>query len=118
MGVYVLRGDKLVLGPFQGKPACVRIPVDSGVYCTAAAQLQTQRIADVHSFAGNIACDADSRSELFVPLIVCDQTIGAPDINSASLQRFNADEQVGVEQLCAYFCELLGRSTANNAAFI
>ena len=76
LGIYVSRGNELVLGPFQGKPACVHIDIGAGVCGTAAATLQTQRVADVHQFEGHIACDADSRSEVVVPLISNGQLIG------------------------------------------
>lgn len=106
LGVYVLRGDKLVLGPFQGKPACVRIALGDGVCGTAAATLTTQRIDDVHAFPGHIACDPDSRSELVVPLLVNDELIGVLDIDSPSLARFTSADQRGVEAICASFCRL------------
>lgn len=107
LGVYVLRDDALVLGPFQGKPACVHIPLDRGVCGTAASTRRTQRIADVHDFPGHIVCDADSRSELVVPLVIDDRLIGVLDIDSPSLARFTSADQQGIERLCALFCELL-----------
>ena len=76
LGIYVLRGDELVLGPFQGKPACVHIALDEGVCGAAASTLQTQRVADVHAFPGHIVCDVDSRSELVVPLLVHGKLVG------------------------------------------
>ena len=106
LGVYVLRGDELVLGPFQGKPACVHIALDEGVCGAAASTLETQRIADVHAFPGHIACDVDSRSELVVPLIVHDQLIGVLDIDSPITRRFSVEDQAGVEKLCDTFCAL------------
>ena len=106
LGIYVLRDGELVLGPFQGKPACVRIQVGSGVCGTAAATLQTQRVADVHQFAGHIACDADSRSEIVVPLICNGNLIGVLDIDSPTLDRFNEFDQQGMEELCASYCRL------------
>jgi len=106
LGVYVLRGNELVLGPFQGKPACVRLPVGTGVCGTAAATLSTQRVADVHQFDGHIACDADSRSEIVVPLITNGDLIGVLDIDSPIPDRFTALDQQGVEGLCDTFCEL------------
>jgi GAF domain-containing protein len=106
LGIYVLRGTELVLGPFQGKPACVRLKVGTGVCGTAAATLETQRIADVHQFEGHIACDADSRSEVVVPLICKGELIGVLDIDSPTPDRFSALDQQGVEMLCASFCEL------------
>lgn len=106
LGIYVLRGDELVLGPFQGQPACVRIPVGQGVCGTAAASLSTQRIADVHRFPGHISCDAASRSEMVVPLLFAGKLVGMLDIDSPSLNRFSADDQAGIELLCAAYCEL------------
>jgi len=109
LGIYVLRDDELVLGPFQGRPACVRIKVGSGVCGTAAATLETQRIADVHQFAGHIVCDADSRSELVVPLLTNGRLIGVLDIDSPTTDRFRASDQAGVEELCASYCEIQAR---------
>ncbi len=106
LGIYVLRDDGLVLGPFQGKPACVHIEIGVGVCGAAAKTMQSQRVADVHEFEGHITCDPDSRSELVVPLIVADKLIGVLDIDSKTTHRFSAEDQVGVEKLCATFCEL------------
>jgi GAF domain-containing protein len=106
LGIYVLRDGELVLGPFQGKPACVRIALGTGVCGTAAASRQTQRVADVHVFPGHIACDPDSRSELVVPLICNDELLGVLDIDSPSTRRFSAVDQNGVETLCRSFCEM------------
>ncbi len=106
LGVYVLRGDDLVLGPFQGKPACARIRLGDGVCGTAAATLTTQRVHDVHAFPGHIACDPDSRSELVVPLLANHELIGVLDIDSPSLGRFGEADQHGVEAICRTFCGL------------
>jgi GAF domain-containing protein len=106
LGLYVLRGDELVLGPFQGQPACVHIDVGSGVCGTAAATLETQRVPDVHEFPGHIVCDAASRSEIVVPLIVDGSLVGVLDIDSPSLDRFSAEDQAGIERLCATYCSL------------
>jgi GAF domain-containing protein len=106
LGIYVLRGDELVLGPFQGQPACVHIDVGSGVCGAAAATLETQRVPDVHEFPGHIVCDAASRSELVVPLVVDGSLVGVLDIDSPSLNRFSAEDQAGVERLCATYCGL------------
>lgn len=108
LGIYVLRGDELVLGPFQGKPACVHIALGDGVCGTAASLLETQRVEDVHAFPGHIVCDADSRSELVVPLIVNGELIGVLDIDSPSLARFSETDQAGIEKICRTFCELQG----------
>jgi L-methionine (R)-S-oxide reductase len=112
VGIYVLRGDELVLGPFQGKPACVRIPIGSGVCGTAAATLETQLVADVHAFPGHIVCDADSRSEIVVPLLVDGELIGVLDIDSPSLDRFDTADQEGLEALCRTYCDIQSRSAA------
>jgi len=106
IGIYVLRGEELVLGPFQGSPACVRIELGKGVCGVAAISRLTQRVADVHKFPGHIACDAASRSELVVPLVVSGTLIGVLDIDSPSLERFSAADQAGVELVCATYCEL------------
>jgi GAF domain-containing protein len=98
-GFYFLRGDTLILGPFQGKPACVSIPMGKGVCGTAAATRTTQCVADVHSFAGHIACDVDARSEVVVPLVLHGVLIGVLDIDSSTLARFNAQDQELIEQL-------------------
>lgn len=105
LGIYVLRGEQLVLGPFQGLPACVRIPLGQGVCGTAAAKLETIRVADVQEFPGHIACDAASRSELVVPLLIRGQLVGVLDIDSPSLDRFSAEDQSGIEAICKAFCE-------------
>jgi GAF domain-containing protein len=104
LGIYVKRGDELVLGPFQGKPACVRIAIGSGVCGTAAASKETQRIADVHAFPGHIVCDVDSRSEIVVPLQVAGELVGVLDIDSPTLNRFDINDQQGIESLCKTFC--------------
>jgi len=106
LGIYVLRGDELVLGPFQGQPACVHIALGSGVCGTAASTLQTQRVPDVHAFPGHIVCDAASRSEIVVPLIVGGSLVGVLDIDSPSLDRSSEDDQAGIERLCKTFCDL------------
>ena len=102
-GFYFLQDHELVLGPFQGKPACVRIPLGKGVCGTAAATRQTQLVDDVQSFPGHIACDAASRSELVVPLMVADRLIGVLDLDSPNPARFDADDRAGVEALAAIF---------------
>ncbi len=106
LGIYVLRGDELVLGPFQGLPACVRIPVGNGVCGTAAKKSLTLRVADVHDFPGHIACDAASRSELVVPLKVDGRLVGVLDIDSPSVGRFSDEDQTGIENLCVAYCSM------------
>lgn len=105
-GFYFLRSEsELVLGPFQGKPACVRIAVGRGVCGTAVERGTTIRVEDVHAFSGHIACDADSRSELVVPLIRQGSVFGVLDLDSPLVGRFDADDQVGIEALAALFVE-------------
>jgi L-methionine (R)-S-oxide reductase len=98
-GFYFLRGEQLVLGPFQGKAACVRIPVGRGVCGTAAARRETLVVPDVHAFPGHIACDADSRSEIVVPLIRSGALLGVLDLDSPRPDRFDQDDARGLEAL-------------------
>ena len=98
-GFYFAQGDELVLGPFHGQPACVRIPWGRGVCGTAASTATTQRVADVLAFDGHIACDPVSRSEVVVPLLRDGQVIGVLDIDSPQADRFSADDQRGLETL-------------------
>ena len=104
-GFYFLKGHALVLGPFQGKPACVTIPLGRGVCGTAVARRATQRVADVHAFEGHIACDADSRSELVVPLIADGEVFGVLDLDSPVPGRFSADDQAAIERIAAIYVE-------------
>jgi len=108
VGFYFYDGTELVVGPFQGLPACVRIPLDKGVCGAAASQRVTQRIEDVDAFPGHIACDSASRSELVVPLVKGDTLIGVFDLDSPSLARFDAEDQAGLEAIAAVFVEALG----------
>ena len=96
-GFYTLEGDVLVLGPFQGKTACIKIPVGRGVCGTAAAENKTQRVADVHQFPGHIACDGASNSEIVIPLCNNGQIIGVLDIDSPLFNRFSEADQSGLE---------------------
>lgn len=105
-GFYMARGEELVLGPFQGKVACVRIPFGRGVCGAAAVTGQTQRVEDVHAFAGHIACDSASNSELVVPLFKDGRLLGVLDLDSPRLGRFSAEDQVGIEQLVQVFIGL------------
>ncbi|WP_426801403.1 GAF domain-containing protein [Xanthomonas campestris] len=102
-GFYFYDGRELVVGPFQGLPACVRIPLDKGVCGAAASTRQTQRIADVDAFPGHIACDSASRSELVIPLVQGDTLIGVLDLDSPELDRFDADDQRGLEAIAQVF---------------
>lgn len=107
-GFYFFDGTELVVGPFQGLPACVRIPLSKGVCGAAASTGQTQRVADVHDFPGHIACDAASRSEVVVPLLRDGQLVGVLDIDSPLPARFDADDQAGLEAIAAAFITQLG----------
>ena len=107
VGFYFYDGAELVVGPFQGQPACVRIPLGKGVCGTAATTRRTQRIADVHAFPGHIACDAASRSELVVPLFEGDGLLGVFDLDSPVPERFDAEDQRGLEHIAALFVESL-----------
>lgn len=107
VGFYFYDGTELVVGPFQGLPACVRIPLDKGVCGAAARTRSTQRVADVHDFPGHIACDAASRSEVVVPLLRGDALIGVFDIDSPVPDRFDVDDQTGLEALAAVFVDSL-----------
>nr|WP_314484360.1 GAF domain-containing protein [uncultured Pseudomonas sp.] len=105
-GFYINRDETLVLGPFQGQVACVRIPFGKGVCGTAAATRQTQRVEDVHAFAGHIACDSASNSELVIPLIKDGRLVGVLDLDSPTPGRFSQADQAGLEHLAAIFLQL------------
>ena len=98
-GFYRLIGDELVLGPFQGKPACIRIPVGRGVCGAAAATRETQLVEDVHAFPGHIACDAASASEVVVPVIHDGALVGVIDLDSPRAARFDVEDAAGLEGL-------------------
>jgi GAF domain-containing protein len=106
-GFYLFDGTELVVGPFQGLPACVRIPLHKGVCGAAATERVTQRIDDVDAFPGHIACDSASRSELVVPLVKDGALIGVLDLDSPLLARFDADDQAGLEAIAAVFVDAL-----------
>lgn len=105
VGFYFWDGHELVVGPFQGRPACIRIALGKGVCGTAAQTRQTQRVADVHTFPGHIPCDFASRSELVVPLYRGDKLIGVFDLDSPLLNRFDHDDQRGLENIVKVFLE-------------
>jgi len=105
VGFYFFDGTELVVGPFQGLPACVRIALDKGVCGAAARSRQTQRVDDVHAFPGHIACDAASRSELVVPLIKNGTLVGVFDLDSPIPARFDGDDQSGLEALAALYLD-------------
>jgi GAF domain-containing protein len=103
-GFYLFDGNELVVGPFQGKPACVRIALGKGVCGTAAATRETQLVRDVNAFDGHIACDSASQSEIVVPLIGADdRLIGVWDVDSPLVARFDDDDRAGMRRLCEIF---------------
>ena len=108
VGFYFFDGTELVVGPFQGQPACVRIPLDRGVCGAAASTGETQRVEDVEAFPGHIACDAASRSELVVPLFRDGALVGVFDLDSPLPARFDEDDQRGLEAIAATFVATLG----------
>jgi len=108
-GFYLFDGTELVVGPFQGKPACIRIALGRGVCGTAAQTRQTQVVRDVHDFDGHIACDAASNSEIVVPLVKADGSLfGVWDVDSPSVARFDDEDRKGMEALCRVFMTALG----------
>jgi L-methionine (R)-S-oxide reductase len=118
LGIYVLRGNELVLGPFQGKPACVRIPLGQGVCGTAAQRMESLLVEDVHDFDGHISCDPASVSEVVVPLVSAGKVIGVLDVDSPQQGRFTADDQHGLELVCERFVQLLEKRRTNLQEFI
>jgi L-methionine (R)-S-oxide reductase len=106
-GFYFFDGSELVVGPFQGKPACVRIALGKGVCGTAATTRETQVVRDVQAFPGHIACDAASRSEIVVPLIEGERLLGVWDVDSPDVGRFDEEDRAGMQRLCAIFMESL-----------
>ena len=107
-GFYFFDGTELVVGPFQGLPACVRIPLDKGVCGAAARTRTTQRVDDVHAFPGHIACDSASRSELVVPLVKDGVLVGVFDLDSPVPARFGVEDQEGLETIARLFVESMG----------
>lgn len=106
-GFYFWDGNELVVGPFQGKPACVRIALGRGVCGTAARERRTQLVPDVDAFPGHIPCDSASRSEIVVPLFAGDALVGVWDVDSPLLARFDEDDRTGMERLAAVFMDSL-----------
>ena len=111
-GFYRAIGDELVLGPFQGKAACIRIAFGKGVCGTAAATRTTLRVDDVHAFSGHIACDAASASELVVPIVADDRLIGVLDLDSPAPSRFDAEDAAGCERLMALLAPRIAGASA------
>ncbi|MEB2656035.1 GAF domain-containing protein [Staphylococcus haemolyticus] len=97
VGFYLIENEELILGPFQGHPACVHIAIGKGVCCTAVAEDKTQLVKDVHAFPGHIACDANSKSEIVIPIHVNDEIIGVLDIDAPITDRFTNEDKEGLE---------------------
>jgi GAF domain-containing protein len=104
-GFYLLRGEELVLGPFQGKPACVRLPPGQGVCQASVQRRETVVVPDVREFPGHIACDAAARSEIVVPLLAGGEVLGVLDLDSAAVGRFDEADRTGLEALARVFIE-------------
>jgi len=102
-GFYLLRGNDLVLGPFQGKPACIRIAMGKGVCGTVAQARQTQIVPDVHAFPGHIPCDSASNSEIVIPILIDGELFGVLDLDSPDFSRFDEDDRQGLEKLLEIF---------------
>lgn len=117
-GFYFWKHDMLVVGPFQGQPACVRIAMGQGVCGTAAQTRETQTVDDVHLFPGHIPCDPASRSEVVVPLVYRDRLVGVLDVDSPELARFDADDVAGLEALAQVFVRSLDASESAGARFL
>ncbi len=107
-GFYLMKDGELVVGPFQGKPACVRIPLGKGVCGTAAAQQQTIVVPNVHAFPGHIACDTASNSEIVVPMIRGTDVVGVLDLDSPRLERFDAEDREGLERFVGVLLREVG----------
>jgi GAF domain-containing protein len=110
VGFYLLKEQELVVGPFQGKPPCVRIPLGRGVCGTAAAERRTVVVPDVHAFPGHIACDSASRSEIVVPLLANNDLLGVLDLDSPEQARFDEHDAHGLERLAAIFVAAVRQS--------
>lgn len=106
-GFYLYKDDQLVLGPFQGQPACIRIPLGKGVCGTAAATKTVQRIDDVHTFDGHIACDAASNSEIVIPIIIHKKLVGVLDIDSPIYSRFDEQDEQGLMAIVELFQQVM-----------
>lgn len=102
VGFYLMKNNELVLGPFQGKPACIRIPLNRGVCGTSASEKRVLRIENVHEFQGHIACDSASNSEIVLPLIKNEEVMGVLDIDSPSLNRFTSEDEQTLTQIAHY----------------
>lgn len=113
-GFYLMKNGKLVLGPFQGKPACINIELGKGVCGTAAQEKNTQLVKDVHDFPGHIACDSASASEVVVPIIVDGEVIGVLDIDSPNINRFDEEDKAGFERIVSTLVKYVDWESVKN----
>ena len=113
-GFYLMKNGKLVLGPFQGKPACINIELGKGVCGTAAQDRETQLVKDVHDFPGHIACDSASQSEVVVPIIVDGEVIGVLDIDSPDINRFDEEDRAGFERIVGTLVKYVAWESVKN----
>jgi L-methionine (R)-S-oxide reductase len=116
-GFYFLKGGQLVLGPFQGNPACTRIASGKGVCGRAADERKTIVVPNVHEFPGHIACDGASKSEIVLPIIAGDRLIGVLDLDSPTLGRFDGQDRAGLERLVSAFLEAIGKNLPERGVF-
>ena len=114
-GFYLLKDEQLVLGPFHGQPACIRIPIGTGVCGTAVSEKSIQLIEDVHQFSGHIACDAASNSEIVLPILKDDQIIGVLDIDSPEIARFDLEDQEGLSRIVDILQGAICDAVTNNS---
>ena len=117
VGFYFFKGGQLVVGPFQGKPACSRLALGNGVCGTAAAQRKTIVVPDVHQFPGHIACDSASASEIVVPMVVDGRLIGVFDVDSPVTGRFDEEDRAGLESIVGVFLEAIGKKLPAGGPF-
>ena len=116
-GFYFFRDGQLVVGPFQGKPACTRLALGKGVCGTAAAQRSSVVVANVHDFPGHVACDSASASEIVVPIVADGRLIGVFDVDSPALGRFDSDDRVGLESAVRVFVEVVCANLSDRSSF-
>lgn len=112
VGFYRVNGEELVLGPFQGKPACIRIPHGQGVCGLAFAKKEIQLVADVEAFPGHIACDVSSKSEIVLPLVIKGRVVAVLDIDSPVSHRFDEEDKAGLTMIVDYLCQVLNQESA------
>jgi GAF domain-containing protein len=117
VGFYFFKDGQLVVGPFQGKPACTRLKLGKGVCGTAAMQGKTVVVADVHQFPGHIACDSASASEIVVPMLAEGRLFGVFDVDSPAIGRFEVEDRVGLESLVEVFLESIGKKSPARDSF-